>query len=99
MRTAAEASHEVRIRGKELERLIKSVGEVRRRSDAAPASRRQRAAKRSLVELVDFVHARQVASWVDRFAAWNRSHPKQRYSAVSNMQRDYARAMRLARGG
>jgi hypothetical protein len=70
-------------------RWLRAVQPHRSRSDT----------KRPLGVLVEFVRARPDRSWAQRFAEWNEQHPDHRYTHASNMQRDYARAMRLANGG
>lgn len=58
--------------------------------------RRRRASKRPMPQLLEFVQDRPNVSWPDRMVAWNAEFPSLQYTHVTNMQRDYQRARRLA---
>ena len=78
----------------EVAAFYRRLREMWREEHQAP---RQRRTKRPLGTLVEFRHARRTLPWQACFDEWNRTYPDAAYTALSNMQRDHARALRLAR--
>ena len=62
------------------------------------AQRPRRWRKRLPGQLVAFVRERTDLPWAVRLSEWNSTYPAMRYGAVTNMQRDYARALKLGNG-
>ena len=72
------------------------VAKLFRRARADLKVRRRRPSKRPMSQVLEFVHSRPDLSWFDRLVAWNAEFPTLKYSQVTNLQRDYQRARRLA---